>query len=447
MGRYNMVNRTNTHKPFGAARVTTIAALVGTLIAGAGWTQSSAHISTQISTSPSAQADGGTGRPPVPGANGKVPTTGTTLPLATTKLLLTKIGSMDQPIAVSTRPGDEALFIADKAGSVRVIRNSTTSQSAVDGTPVLDISKKVSSENERGLLGVAFKPDDPSRMFVDYTDLKGNVTISEFPYDGEKADASKERVLLSIPKPFNEHNAGTIFFDAAGMLMIGIGDGGGSGDQYNNAQRVDVLLGKVLRINVNPNTGSGTAKPYSIPADNPFVPKTGAAALKSKVPANARQEIWAYGLRNPWRISIDRGTGDVWVPDVGQNLYEEINRMPSGTSGTNFGWRLREGKQSYKGAKPIGAVDPVYDYPHKDGRCAIAGGFVYRGTKLPGIIGWYVFGDVCTGQVAALRPDGAKWTPLSLGVKVSYLTAFGEDRNGELYATSLEGAIYRLDPA
>ena len=347
----------------------------------------------------------------------------------------------NQPIALSSRPGDDTLFLADKSGRVRAVRGGS-----LDSTVVLDISRKVTSENERGLLGIAFKPDDPTRMFVDYTDLKGSVTVSEFPFDGTRADPSRERVLLSIPKPFNEHNAGSIVFDRSGMLLIPIGDGGGSGDPNNNAQRTGVLLGKVLRIDVNPTSD---AKPYAIPADNPFVPRTGAAALGAKkATVGARGEVWAYGLRNPWRISVDRATGDVWVPDVGQNLYEEINVVPAGKAGLNFGWKLREGKQAYlKGSRPIGAVDPVYDYPHKDGRCAVAGGFVYRGTKIPGIQGWYVFGDVCTGQINALRPDGNKWTPLSLGGRVSYLTAFGEDNAGELYALSLEGAVSRIDPA
>lgn len=380
-----------------------------------------------------------TGRAPVTIAGGKVPSTGTTLPLAPTSIRLTQIAIANQPVALSARPGDDTLFLAQKAGRIVAIRSG-----ALDPTPVLDLTAKVTSENERGMLGVAFKPDDPSRMFVDYTDLKGSVTVSEFPYDGTRADPTRERVLLSIAKPFNEHNAGTILFDSKGALLIAIGDGGGAADQYNNAQRTTVLLGKVLRITVDPAAG----KPYGIPPDNPFVPKTGAAAITSKKTTTGRPEIYAYGLRNPWRLSIDRGTGDLWVPDVGQNLYEEINRMPAGTSGTNFGWKMREGKQAFNGgSKPIGAVDPVYDYPHKDGRCAVTGGFVYRGSKLPGLVGWYVFGDVCTGQLSALKPDGSKWVPMSLGSKVSYLAGFGEDAAGELYALSLEGAVSRIEPA
>ncbi len=396
--------------------------------------------SPQLQAGPTTTASAG-GRPPVPGANGKVATTDTTLPLSATRVKLTPVASMNQPIALSARPNDDALFLADKSGQIRALRAGI-----IDPTPVLDIVKKVTSENERGLLGLAFKPDDPTRLFVDYTDLKGNVTISEFPFDGTRADPTKERVLLSIPKTFNEHNAGSIVFDKAGKLLIPIGDGGGSGDPSNNAQRTSVLLGKVLRIDVDP-TADG--KPYGIPTDNPFVPKTGAAAISAKkVISGARGEVWAYGLRNPWRISVDRNTGDVWVPDVGQNTYEEINMVPAGKMGMNFGWKLREGKQAYlKGSKPIGAVDPLYDYPHKDGRCAVAGGFAYRGTKIAGIQGWYIFGDVCTGQINALRPDGAAWTPLSLGARVSYLTAFGEDNAGELYALSLEGSVVRLDPA
>ena len=380
-----------------------------------------------------------TGRAPVTLPGGKVPGTGTTLPSASTAIKLTQVAFADQPVALSSRAGDDTLFVAQKVGKVVAIRAGV-----LDPVPVIDLTSKVTSENERGLLGIAFKPDDPSRMFVDYTDVKGAVTISEFPYDGTKADATRERVLMSIAKPFNEHNAGTVLFDAKGALLIAIGDGGGAADQFNNAQRTSVLLGKVLRITVDPADG----KPYGIPADNPFVPKKGAAAITAKSTVTGRPEIWAYGLRNPWRISVDRGTGDVWVPDVGQNNFEEINRMPAGRAGLNFGWKLREGKQSFNnGSKPIGAVDPVYDYPHKDGRCAVSGGFVYRGSKLPGLVGWYIFGDVCTGQLSALRPDGARWTPLNLSAQVSYLAAFGEDATGELYTLSLEGAVSRIDPA
>lgn len=366
---------------------------------------------------------GGTGRTAMAGG-----TTGTTLPAAPVRVRLRQVASAEQPLAVVPRAGDDALYVVEKLGRIRALRNGV-----FDATPVLDIRPKVSSENERGLLGLAFPPSGAPVLYVDYTDKAGRVTVSELPFDGTTADASKERVLLSVAKPYNEHNAGTIFFDAKGLLYVTIGDGGSFGDPQNNAQRLNTLLGKVLRIDPTPSGG----KPYTIPAGNPFAKRAG-----------ARPEILAYGLRNPWRTTLDAVTGELWIPDVGQNMWEEVNRLPAGRTGVNFGWRWREGTHAYKGPKPKDAVNPVYDYPHLDGRCAVAGGSVYRGAAIPALTGWYVFGDVCSGQLSVLRPnaDRSRWTPLSLGARVAYLTAFGTDGAGELYATSLEGGVYKLVP-
>ena len=351
-----------------------------------------------------AQAD----RPAPKDANGQLPTSGTTIPLSPTTVRVTPLTTADQPLAVVQRPGDDALYVVEKAGRIRAWKNG-----AWASAPVLDIVTRVDSVNERGLIGLAFPPTRADVLYVDYVDRKGDVNVSELPFDGTTADFSRERNLLRIPKPFNEHNAGTLLFEPDGTLLIAIGDGGGSGDKFNNGQRTDVLLGKVLRIDPTP---SGSL-PYTIPADNPFAKASTLGAKKS------RREVFAYGLRNPWRISLDPATGDLWVPDVGQNLYEEINRIPKGRAGMNFGWRLREGKQSFTGSRPAGATDPVYDYPHKDGRCAVVGGAVYRGAKIPGIVGLYVFGDVCTGSLSALRQEGASWNPVDLAAKVPYLTA------------------------
>ncbi len=357
--------------------------------------------------------------------------TGTTLPRASFGVRLTLAATVENPLAVVQRPKDDTVYVLEKPGRVRAIRKGV-----LDLTPLLDITKKTSTQNEQGLLGLAFHPTDEKRLFLDYTDLKGNVTVSEFSFDGTTIDPSSERVLLKIAKPFKEHNGGTILFDRTGALLIGIGDGGGSGDPLNNAQRTDSLLGKMLRIIPDPKDG----KPYSIPTDNPFAVDKRPPGSNQPLP---RAEIYAYGLRNPWRISIDRSNGDVWVPDVGQAKQEEINRMPSGTSGQNFGWRNREGTKPYKGARPPKSTDPVYDYSHTDGHCAVVGGFVYRGKAIPSLVGWYVFGDVCTGQIMALKP-GKKWMPFSLGAKLSYLTAFGEGNDGELWATSYEGTVARI---
>lgn len=367
-------------------------------------------------------------RPAPSGPNGRLPTTGTTLPPGPLQVRLTPIATAEQPLAVVQRVGDDALYVVEKTGRIRAWRNGVFAEPSV-----LDIRARVDSTNERGLLGLAFRPGHDDVLYVDYTDRRGHVIVSELPFDATTTDIGRERVLLDIPKPFNEHNAGTLAFDAKGALLIAIGDGGGSGDKYNNGQRTDVLLGKILRIDPTP---SGSLA-YSIPPDNPFTKPTLGGA-------KARGEVFAFGLRNPWRMSVDQTTGDVWVPDVGQDSFEEINRIAAGQSGQNFGWRMREGKQRFSGSRPRNSTDPVYDYPHADGRCAVVGGAVYRGSAMPQLVGWYVFGDVCSGNISALNPAGGGWHPVSLGAHLSYLTAFGTGSDGELYATSLEGAVVRL---
>ena len=357
----------------------------------------------------------------------------TTVPASKQGVRLTKLTTAEQPLAAVQRPNDETLYLVAKTGRISALRGDT-----IDPYPVLDISARIDTTNERGLLGLAFAPSRRDVVYIDYTTKKGNVIVSELPFDGKVADPQHERVLLDMPKPFNEHNAGTLLFDAAGMLYVAIGDGGGSGDKFNNGQRTDTLLGKVLRIDPKPSGGL----PYSIPTDNPFVVKPGAPTVGKQ-----RPEILAYGLRNPWRISLDADTNVLWIPDVGQTRVEEINRLPKTQWGANFGWSLREGNVAFKGAKPLGAIEPVYAYPHADGRCAVAGGYLYRGKALPGLVGSYVFGDVCSGKVMALRDIAGRWVPEDLGVRVPYLTAFGQLQSGELVATSLEGGVYRLDAA
>jgi glucose/arabinose dehydrogenase len=369
-------------------------------------------------------------RPAPTGKDGKAATTGTTMVAAPFAVSLTQIATGSQPIGVVTRADDPTLYVIEKEGRIRALENGN-----FRSTAVLDITSVVDSTNERGLLGLAFNPKRSDVLYIDYTDKRGVVIVSELPFDGTVANYAKERRLLQIPKPFNEHNAGTIFFDSEANLYVAIGDGGGSNDKFNNAQRTDSLLGKILRIDPTANG----AKPYSIPKTNPFV--------TTSLGGNKRSpEIFAYGLRNPWRTSLDPLTGDLWIPDVGQNAVEEINHMPKGQSAWNFGWKLREGKSAAGGPKPKGAIDPVYDYPHADGRCAVAGGAVYRGKNISALTGWYVFSDVCSGRISALRQQGNTWQAVDLGARQSYVTAFGTDQSGELYVTSLEGGIFRVDP-
>ena len=377
-------------------------------------------------------------RAPV-GKDGKAKVTGTIAPRANVQLIATEFARTEQPVGVVSRPDDPALYVIEKPGRIRAYRNG-----AFDATPVLDIVSRVDSTNERGLLGLAFSPNNRDTLYIDYTDRRGVVHVSEIPFDGTTADMARERVLLKVPKPFNEHNAGTISFDRDGLLYVAIGDGGSSGDPKGNAQRTDVLLGKILRIDPKPSTDT----PYSLPAGNPFVART-APSLGTKQTVKARPEVIAFGLRNPWRAIVDAETGDVWVPDVGESSVEEINRIPAGSKAAlNFGWNQREGRQSFKGPRPKNSVDPVHDYPHADGRCAVVGGAVYRGAAVPTLKGRYVFGDVCSGSVQVLDGIGpGQGRATDLGARVSYLTSFGVDQQGELIATSLEGGLYRLTPA
>jgi glucose/arabinose dehydrogenase len=392
---------------------------------GMGWVVGAAVITSMTVSSP-VQAQ----RAAPKGRDGKLPVSGTTIPPSPDKVKLVEFAKTEQPVAAVMREGDDDMYVVGKAGKILAWRGSS-----FDPTPVLDFTTRVDSTNERGLLGLAFSAKRPGFMYVDYTDKKGVVHVSEIPFDGKIADVAKERVLLQIPKPFNEHNAGTLVFDNDDRLLIAIGDGGGSGDKFNNGQRTDTLLGKVLRIDPTPSDDL----PYSVPFDNPFAKKSAFSSGKQ------RPEILAFGLRNPWRISVDRATGDVWIPDVGQSNVEEVNRLPKSGWGANFGWRLREGDRALVGGKPRGNVDPIFAYPHLDGRCAIAGGELYRGKAIPGLVGTYLFGDVCTGTITALRLRGSRWAPEDVGVKVPYLAAFGITNKNELIVLSLEGGLYRLE--
>jgi glucose/arabinose dehydrogenase len=423
--------------------VTLVTVLLAVVLCGVGAPRSQAASSAttvptarNATTTTTPQAiDGipqGAGRLAPADDSGQLPTTGTTLPPGPVKVRLVAAGVATQPVAVVSRTGDEALYVVEKQGRIRALRGG-----AADPAAVLDISANVASTNENGLLGLAFGPDG-NTLYVFYNDKRRAIVVSEFPFDGRVADQTKERRLIVLPKTTDEHNAGTLVTTEDGLLWIAIGDGGPAGDPSNNAQRLDRLFGKVLRI--DPRT-PGEKLPYSIPPDNPFVPKK---SLDPTAATSRRTEIWAYGLRNPWRLSIDRATGDVWIPDVGEGTTEEINRVPFAKAGINLGWRAREGRRPYKGGRPATAVDPIYDYPHRDGRCAVVGGFVYRGLAIPALQGAYVFADVCNGQISALVGSGATWKAVSLGARLSYITSFGQDSNGELLATSLEGGIVRI---
>lgn len=330
------------------------------------------------------------------------------------------VADLSRPVDVQSN-GSGRLFIIEKVGRIRILQDGQLLEQ-----PFLDISDLVgSSGNEQGLLGLAFHPQyaQNGRFFVNYTDNDGNTVISRFQAsnDPNLADASSEVQLLGIDQPFPNHNGGVLAFGPDGHLYAGMGDGGAAGDPFGNAQKTDNLLGKVLRIDVD------SAEPYAVPPDNPF-----------------GNEIWAYGLRNPWRMSFDRATGDLYIGDVGQNAWEEIDYLPAGTgAGTNFGWDFREGAHEYEGSAPGGLVDPIAEYSHPDGGCSVTGGYVYRGT-MPEWNGIYLFGDYCTGFIWGLIESNGTWQMQQLFDVDVTITSFGQDDAGEIYLISDNGSIYRL---
>jgi glucose/arabinose dehydrogenase len=339
---------------------------------------------------------------------------------------LQSVATLEEPLALAVRPDDQALYIAEKGGRVVAIRDG-----AVDPTPVLDVSSEVSLGGEQGLLGLAFAPDGRF-LYVNLTDVNGDTRILEYAMADGRADISTRREVLFVDQPYSNHNGGNLVFGPDGYLYLGLGDGGSGGDPLGNAQSLQTLLGKMLRIDPHP---SGDA-PYGIPTDNPFVDTP-----------DARPEIWAYGLRNPWRYSFDRATGDLWIGDVGQSAWEEVDRLPaSSTGGENYGWNVREGSHPYADGSVPGAVDPVYDYPHSSGGCVVTGGYVYRGEAIPDLVGAYVFADFCLGKLEVLRADGGAFVAADLGPTVEAVSSFGEDAAGELYVLSLAGGVYRLAP-
>ncbi|HEX9992705.1 MAG TPA: PQQ-dependent sugar dehydrogenase [Acidimicrobiales bacterium] len=349
-------------------------------------------------------------------------------------MVLTPVASLDRPTALRSRQGTDSLYVAERTGRLRRL-DPAGDGFEVAPAPVLDFSDRVGAGGEGGFLGFAFSPDD-AHLYVSYTTPDLDSRIDEYAISGDEVDEGSRREVLAVEQPYPNHKGGDLHFGPDGFLWYGLGDGGGSGDPDENAQDTGVLLGKLLRIDPRP---SG-ADPYAVPAENPFVGQAG-----------ARPEIWAYGLRNPWRFSFDRGTGDLWIADVGQGDVEEVDRLAAGTgAGTNFGWDLVEGSRAYEGSPPPGAVGPVFEYTHDEGGCAVSGGVVYRGGAIPALQGAYLFGDYCLARVRALTVEGGRVVAerdLDAPVDGGQLVSFGEDASGEVYVLSLAGDVYRLDPA
>ena len=318
------------------------------------------------------------------------------------------------------------MFVAEQRGRVRIVDPG----GQLTPTDVLTVGP-LSRGNEEGLLGIAFSPDG-SKLYVDYTDPANNTHVDEYAMRGEVAVASTRRQVLVQQQPYSNHKGGEVITGPDGMLYIGLGDGGSEDDPNHVGQNLGTLLSKILRIDPTPTAGA----PYSVPADNPFVGRSG-----------VRPETWMWGLRNPWRFSFDRKTGDVWIGDVGQNAYEEVDFAPAGAKGINWGWSAREGFHAFRGPTPTGARDPLLETRHSDGNCAIVGGYVYRGRAIPALDGVYVFGDDCRPNLVGVVGDqGRVVAQRDLGPIVSELTTFGEDANGELYAVARRGTVFRINP-
>ena len=342
-------------------------------------------------------------------------------------VLLESFGpSFNSPVEIKNA-GDERLFVVEKSGKIKILNQN----GSVNSTPFLDIEDRVSTNaNERGLLGLAFHPNYPENpfFFVNYTNNSGATTISKFSVSANQDIANdSETILLEINQPYANHNGGCINFGPDGNLYIGMGDGGSGGDPQNYSQNTESLLGKMLRINVN----SGA---YSIPENNPY-----------------GDEIWSVGLRNPWKFSFDSLNGDLWIADVGQNEFEEINMVQNNPANINYGWRCYEGNEPYNlsGCPDEGLTFPVSTYSHYssgDFKCSITGGYVYRGNQISGLNGVYFFADYCSGEIGLLsKNENDEWN-MSLAfpnINGSWVS-FGEDINGELYIASINGGIYKI---
>jgi glucose/arabinose dehydrogenase len=348
---------------------------------------------------------------------------------------------LSKPVFVATaNDGTGRLFIVEKTGRIRILQGGV-----IKTTPFLSIAGQVSGGSEQGLLGLAFHPSYKlnRKLYVNFTDKAGDTVIREYRACSSNRNlvcTGTARQILKIDQPYANHNGGMLAFGPDGYLYIGMGDGGGSGDPHGQGQSLSTRLGKILRIDVN---GTTSTTPFRIPASNPFVGVAGFDA------------IWQYGLRNPWRFSFDRQTGDLWIADVGQGSWEEVNRAVRTASGAgrgvNWGWKVMEGAHCYSpssGCNTSGKALPLLEYDHSAGRCAVTGGYVYRGAKIPLLVGGYVFGDYCSGEIWVVTATAAAPAPKTRLLDTSLLiSGFGQGPGGELYVLDLQGRMYRIDQA
>jgi glucose/arabinose dehydrogenase len=341
---------------------------------------------------------------------------------------LTQLGTFQQPVSTAWRPADGTTYVVEQDGLVVVMNDGQP------GATALDMTDRTSASGEQGLLGLAIDPGG-ALAYVDYTDNNGNTEIDEYALAADGTfDATTRREVLAFDQPYPNHNGGELQFGPDKMLYIGTGDGGAGGDPERRALNLSQWLGKILRI--DPHVGAAA---YTVPPDNPFVGVDG-----------ARPEIWSVGLRNPWRFSFDRQTGDLWIADVGQDKWEEVDVAwaADGTGrGMNFGWSAWEATHRFNNDQsPDGATPPIYEYAHGDAGCSISGGVRYRGAAIPALVGWYVYGDYCAGQVRALKIEGnAVAAELVLG-QVPKISAVTEAPDGELLVLSVAGPVYAVTP-
>ncbi len=340
---------------------------------------------------------------------------------------LERVATLDAPIALAVRPGGSDLFVAERGGRIVVVDPATGEVSS----PVVDISADVSTDGERGLLGITFTADG-SELVISWTDGDGASVVEARPVGTDGAIGAPRR-LLRVEQPASNHNGGHVAVGPDGLLYIGLGDGGGGGDPWDTGQDPSTLLGTILRIDP-------AGDPYAVPTDNPFVDGGGAP------------EVWLYGVRNPWRFSFDRATGDLWVADVGQGEVEEVDLLPAaegGGRGANLGWSEMEGSRPFEdGVEPADHVPPVFEYTHDEG-CSITGGIVYRGVAIPALVGSYVFTDFCESELRAVQVRDGEVVQRRLGVtpEDEGVVSFGEGADGELYVLSINGGLWRLVPA
>jgi glucose/arabinose dehydrogenase len=341
---------------------------------------------------------------------------------------------LNSPVGlVHAGDGSQRIFILEQNGRILILHDGV-----VQRRPFLDIRDRIDRQaNEQGLLGLAFHPQyrENGFFYINYTDTIGDTVIARYSVSGNdpnQANPDSEQRLLHIQQPYGNHNGGAVVFGPDGYLYLGLGDGGNAGDPHGNGQSTDSYLGSILRIDVE------EGDLYSIPEDNPFVDGGGLP------------EIWAYGLRNPWRISFDRLTGDLYIGDVGQNAWEEIDFLASGSPpGANFGWNYREGTHLFQGAPPPGLdlIDPIAEYNHSQG-CSVTSGHVYRGAAMPEWQGVYLYGDFCSGSIWGLLPTAeGSWQSALLFQSEARITSFGEDESGEVYMLSRPGEVFRLSSA